>query len=565
MNRIGTTYLLLVLLLSACHDYEVIVRGGTVYDGSGATPIIADIGIQGDTIAFIGDLSEMSAATEIDAEGKAVAPGMINALSWAGRTFFSDGRSMSDLKQGVTLEVFGEGSSLGPYKRTEEARSKGAIGTFGEHMQELERKGVSTNIASFVGATTVRQYVLGNEDTLPTVEQLQEMQQLVANSMEEGALGVGSSLIYAPAFFASTEELVALAKTASVYGGVYTSHMRSEGDRFLEALDELLYIAAAADIPAEIHHLKAAGEINWHKLDEVLARIDSVNHAGLTITTNMYTYTGASTGLWACLPPWVRAGGKKKWMERLQDPEIRAQVIAEMESEETEWENFYRAAGKPENILLLEFDVDSLNQYIGMDLGEVATIRETSPAETIIDLLVENQSGIGAVYFLMSEENVRKQMQLPYMSFCSDARSVAAEGKELESMTHPRTFGNFARLLGKYVREEKVLSLEEAIHKATALPAQKFNIQKRGTLKPGYYADVIVFDPDRIADKATFRKPHQYAVGMEHVLVNGVRVIANGEHTGETPGQFVKGPGYGKEVSVESWKVTEQLAVNSEQ
>jgi N-acyl-D-amino-acid deacylase len=546
-----TVFLLSFCLLSCTEQaqYDIIIQNGTVYDGTGNAPQIADIGITGQRIDTIGDLAGAEAETVIDASGLAVAPGFINMLSWAAYPLLEDGRSMSGIKQGVTLEVFGEGSSLGPVSEAAKQRALEdgdtiAWNTFGEALQHLVDQGVATNVASFVGATTIRVHELGYEDRAPDEAELAQMQDLVRQAMEEGALGLGSSLIYAPAFYASTEELIALAKAAAEYDGKYISHLRSEGDNFEQAVNELLTIAKEADIAAEIYHLKAAGERNWPKLDRVLAKIDSARQAGKDISTNMYNYVAASTGLDATMPPWVQEGGTQAWLERLKGPAIRRRVIAEMESDTNEWENFLQLAGDANNILLVEFDQDSLKRYVGQTVADIAQKRGTSPAETIIDLVVQNEGDIGTVYFLMNEENVKKQIKLPYMTFGSDARSIAAEGENLESSTHPRTYGNFARLLGKYVREEQVISLEEAIHRLTGLSAQKLNIQERGKLAPGFYADVVIFDPATIQDKATFEEPHQYSEGMVHVLVNGTPVLKNGEHTGATPGMFVKGPGY---------------------
>ncbi|WP_026210525.1 N-acyl-D-amino-acid deacylase family protein [Flexithrix dorotheae] len=530
-----------IFLFMACTPYSYIIENGTVYDGSGSPGVQTDIGIKRDKVAKIGNLDSKKAKQRIDATGMAVSPGFVNNLSWAAYPFQLDGRSLSDLKQGVTLEVFGEGSSLGPYNAKD---AKNGPLSFYDNMKALEEKGVSCNFASYVGATTIRINQLGYEDRAPNAEELQKMQELVKESMEGGALGVGSSLIYPPAFFASTEELIALSKEAGKYGGRYISHMRSEGNKIEEAVNELIKISKEGNLPAEIFHLKAAGENNWKKLDGILAKIDSANAVGLDIKANMYNYTGASTGLDACLPPWAQDGGKEKFLERLANPETRKKIISEMESDETDWENFLSLSGKPENILLLEFNQDSLNYLIGKNVGDVARIYGMSPAETIVELILGNHGDIGCAYFLMTEENVKKQIKLPYITFCSDARSIAAEGKNLESMTHPRTYGNFARLLGKYVREEKVIPLEEAIYKLSWLSAQRIGVKQRGKLEKGFFADVVIFNPNTIIDKATFEKPHQYAEGVIHVLVNGVPVIENGAHTGKTPGKFVKGPGF---------------------
>ncbi len=536
-----------ILLLAATFNspkFDTIIENGTIYDGTGETSYIADIGIKADTIAAIGDLNPADAATVVNAKGLAVAPGFINMLSWANYSLQNDGRSMSNIKQGVTLEIFGEGSSMGPIteKRRKEGDNKWT--TLGGFLEYLTEKGVTPNVASFVGATTIRINVLGRENRAPTSGELNRMQDLVRQAMQEGALGVGSSLIYAPAFFADTDELIALSKAAAEYDGMYISHIRSEGDNLLEATDELFTIAVEAGIDAQIYHLKAAGEHNWHKLPKVFGKIDSLRIAGHNISANMYTYTAASTGLDATLPPSIQEGSTQDFINRLKDSEIRKQVVEEVKNPKTDWENYYQLAGSPENILLLEFDVDSLKKLNAKTLAEVSKMRGTDPVETIIDLLVENGGDIGSVFFVMSEENVRSKIRQPYMSFGSDARSVAAEGGVLESSTHPRTYGTFARLLGKYVREEGIIPLEEAIYRLTGLPADNLKIKKRGYLEPGYHADIVIFDPGKIEDKATFADPHQYAVGVDHVFVNGVQVLRNGEHTGAMPGQVVRGPGW---------------------
>lgn len=537
-------YLLISLFMMSCDsEYDVIIEGGTVYNGTGDAPVTTDIGIKKDTIATIGDLSSASAEQMIDAEGMAVAPGFINMLSWANNTLNSDGRSMSDIKQGVTLEIFGEGSSMGPLNE----EMKGADTewtTLGEYLEHLTDQGVSPNVASFVGATTLRVNVIGREDRAATDDELAKMQQLVREAMEEGALGVGSSLIYAPAWFADTDELIALSEAAAEYDGMYVSHIRSEGDKLLEATDEFFEISTEADIDAEIYHLKAAGEQNWDKLDTVLGKVDSLRALDHNISTNMYTYTAASTGLDATMPPWVQEGSTDDFLERLQDSETRDKVEAEMRSAETDWENFYQLAGSADNIMLLEFNTDSLQKYNGQTLAEVSETRGTEPVATIVDLIIENKGDIGSVFFVMSEENIKKKIKTPYMSFGSDARSVAAEGEVLESSTHPRTYGTFARLLGKFVREQNVIPLQEAIHRITGLPASNLKLQNRGNLREGYFADIVIFDPNTIIDRATFEEPHQYAEGVHHVFVNGEQVLEDGEHTGNMPGRVVRGPGY---------------------
>ena len=534
-------------------DFDVIIKGGTVYDGSGSQGLITDIGIIGSKVEAVRNLDGNTAGQIIDATGLAVSPGFINMLSWATASLIEDGNSQSDIRQGVTLEIMGEGWSMGPLNETMRKEEKEAQGdikydiewtTLGEYLQYLEDKGISTNVASFVGATTVRIHEIGYENRPPTPDELNNMKALVRTAMEEGALGVGSSLIYAPAFYSNTEELIALCKVASEYGGMYISHLRSEGDYWLEAIDELLRIANEADIPAEIYHLKAGGKDNWGKLDAALAKIDSARNAGLQITADMYNYIAGATGLDASMPPWVQEGGYDAWAERLLDPEIRAKVKTDMMAKGDGWENLYFAAGTPENLLLVGFKNDSLKYLTGKTLKEVAGMRGISPEETAMDLVVEDGSRVGTIYFLMSEENVKRQIALPYLSFGSDAESQAPEGVFLKSNPHPRAYGNFARLLGKYVRDEKVIPLEEAIRKLTSLPAGNLKIQDRGLLKEGYYADVVVFDPETIQDHATFAEPHQYATGVVHVFVNGVQVLKEGDHTGAQPGRFVKGPGY---------------------
>jgi N-acyl-D-amino-acid deacylase len=531
---------------------DVILRGGTVYDGSGSPGVVADVGIRRDRIEAVGDLTGESAATEIDASGLAVAPGFINMLSWATDRLIADGRSQGDIRQGVTLEIFGEGWSEGPLteemKRELEAQQgdiRFAIEwtTLGEYLQFLEEKGISTNVASFVGATTVRMHELGQENRAPTAEELERMKELVRTAMEEGALGLGTSLIYAPAFYAKTEELIELARVASEHGGIYISHMRSEGNRLLESVDELIRIAREADIPAEIYHLKAAGRDNWTKLDDVIARVEAARAEGLRITADMYTYTAGSTGLDAAMPPDVQEGGYEAWAKRLQDPALRPSILEAMRTKTDEWENLLLAAGA-EGTLLVGFKNESLKTLTGKTLAEVAAERGTSPEETAIDLVVEDGSRVQVVYFLMSEENVKRQIALPWVAFGSDAGSMAPEGVFLRSSTHPRAYGNFARLLGKYVRDENVVPLEEAVRRLTSFPADNLSLPDRGRLAPGAFADVVVFDPATVQDRATYESPHQYATGMRHVFVNGVAVLAEGEHTGATPGRFVRGPGY---------------------
>ncbi len=534
-------------------EYDVVIRNGLVYDGSGNPPVEATVAINGDTIVAIGSLGRVRGRLEVDATGMAVAPGFINMLSWATESLIEDGRSQSDIRQGVTLEVFGEGQSIGPWNEAMKAERKARQGdikfdiewtTLGEYLEDLERRGIATNVASFVGATTVRIHELGYEDRPPTPEELAKMQALVRQAMEEGALGVGSSLIYAPAFYASTDELVALAEAAAPYGGMYISHMRSEGNQLLTAVEELITIARRAGIRAEIYHLKAAGEGNWAKLDDVISRIEQARAEGLEISANMYTYTAGATGLDAAMPPWVQEGGLDEWIRRLKDPAIRKRLKVEMSTPTDEWESLLLLAGSPDRVVLVGFKEDSLRYLTGKTLAEVAAMRGTSVEETAMDLVIQDGSRVSTVYFLMSEENVRKQIALPWMSFGSDAGSLAPEGVFLNSNPHPRAYGTFARLLGKYVRDEQVIPLEEAIRRLTSLPAENLRLRKRGALKPGYYADVVVFDPKTIQDHATFEEPHQYATGVRDVFVNGVQVLRNGEHTGALPGRVVRGPGW---------------------
>ena len=535
--------------------HDVIIRGGTVYDGTGSPGRITDIAVDGQKISFIGDLKSAKAKTDIDARGLAVAPGFINMLSWATESLIEDGRGMSDVKQGVTLEVFGEGSSMGPLNdamKKEAVEQMGDIKydiawtTLGEYLDYIVKRGVSPNVASFIGATTVRVHELGYADRPPTAPELERMQALVRQAMEEGAFGVGSSLIYAPAFYAKTDELIALAKAAAPYGGSYISHMRSEGARLLEAVDELIRISKEGGVGGEIYHLKAAGKDNWNKLPAVIAKVDSARKAGLDIRADMYTYTAGATGLDASMPPWVQEGGYNEWAKRLQDPVIRSRVAAEMRTPTDKWENFFAAVESPEKIILAGFKADSLKPYTGKTLAEVARMRGTSPEETAMDLVIRDGSRVGTIYFLMSEDNVRREIAIPWVSFGSDAEAPAPEGVFLKSSTHPRAYGNVARLLGRYVRDEKIIPMEEAVRRLSSLPAHNLKIHERGELKPGYFADIAIFDPRTISDKATFDHPHQYSTGMVHVFVNGAQVLKDGEHTGARPGQVVRGPGWKK-------------------
>ncbi len=548
-------YLWLCICCLACQPaetYDILIENAMIYDGSGGDPYMGSVGVKGDTIAAVGDFAGQG-TMQVDVGGLAVSPGFINMLSWATESLLADGRGMSDIKQGVTLEVMGEGWSMGPLNDSMKMHLQENQGdirfevdwtTLGEYLTGLEQKGVSPNVASFVGATSVRIHELGYEDRAPDPDELDRMKSLVETAMQEGAMGVGSSLIYAPAFYADTDEMIALASVASKYDGMYITHMRSEGNQLLEAVDEVLEITEKARVRAEIYHLKAGGEKNWPKMDQVISRLEQARASGVDIAANMYNYLAGATGLDASMPPWVQEGGYSEWAGRLQDPDIRARVAAEMKTDAQEWENLYYAAGGPENLLLVGFKNEVLKEYTGMTLAEVAAQRGTTPEETAMDLVVEDGSRVGTVYFMMSEDNVKKQLQLPYITFGSDAGALAAEGDFLKSSTHPRAYGNVARLLGKYVREEEVISLPEAIHKLTALAADKLKISKRGRLQVGQYADIVVFNPETIADHATFAEPHQYATGVEHVFVNGVHVLKDGEHTGAFPGRFVKGPGY---------------------
>lgn len=534
-------------------DYDLLIRGGTVFDGSGGAGLVADVAVSGDTIAAVGDLGEFTATTEIDASGLAVSPGFINLMSWATETIIEDGRAMSDILQGVTLEVMGEGDSMGPIPDTLKAWAESQQGdikypiewtTLGEYMEYLVDRGISPNVASFVGGATARVNVLGFDDREPDPDDLVRMQELVREAMREGALGVSSALIYAPGAYADTPELIALAEAAGEFGGIYISHLRSEGNQLIEAFEEFMTIARTAGVPAEIYHLKAAGEENWSKMDEVIRRVDAARAEGLRITADMYTYTAGATGLDAAMPPWAQEGGPEAWYARLRDPELRPRIAREMVTPTDEWENLMLAAGGPENVLLVGFKQDSLKYLTGKTLAEVSEMRGTDPATTAMDLVALDESRVGTVYFIMSEENVKKKVALPWMSFCSDAGAPAPEGVFLLSNPHPRAYGSFARLLGKYVRDEQVITLGEAVRKLSALPADNLGIRNRGRLEPGYFADLVLFDPATIADNATFQEPHQYATGVKHVFVNGIHVVEDGEHTGATPGRVVRGPGW---------------------
>ncbi len=534
-------------------EYDVVIHNGTLYDGSGGEPVVGSVAIQGETIAAVGPSVAGRGRREIDAAGLAVAPGFINMLSWASESLIADGRSQSDIRQGVTLEVMGEGWSMGPLnpamkaelrERQGDIRYEIAWTTLDEYLEHLVTRGVACNVASFIGATTARIHVLGYADRPPTPDELARMQALVQRAMADGAVGVAASLIYAPACFASTDELIALARAAADDQGMYIAHMRSEGDRLLEAVEEHLTIAQESGATAEIYHLKATGRANWPKMAQVIARIEAARAAGVPITADMYPYPAGSTGLDAAMPPWVQEGGHAAWVARLRDPAIRARVRQEIAAPGDTWENNDILAGSPENLLFAGFKNPALKPLTGRTLAEVAALRGTSPEDTIIDLVIEDDSRVGTIYFTMDEANVRRQIALPWVSFGSDAASQAPEGVFLASGTHPRAYGTFARLLGHYVREEGVITLAEAIRRLTALPAANLKLDRRGRLAPGYFADVVVFDPARIADHATFTQPHQYATGMVHVLVNSTPVLRDGEHTGAMPGRVVRGPGW---------------------
>ncbi len=560
--RLSCSVLALALAgcISASHTartgqpYDLIIRNGVVYDGSGAAPQRVDVAVRGDRIvALLPAGSEAVAARTLDAHGMAVSPGFINMLSWANESLIADGRGMSDTKQGVTLEVFGEGWSMGPLNpkmKREAVDQQGDIRypiewtTLGEYLEYLQARGVTPNVASFVGATTVRIHELGEDDVKPDAAQLARMQDLVRQAMHEGALGVGASIIYPPATFADTHELTALAQAAAESGGGYISHMRSEADRFLEALDENIAIGRATGQRAETYHLKAAGEKNWPKMAQAIARIEAARKDGVLASADMYAYTAGGTGLTAGLPPWVQAGGTEAMIARLKDPAIRKRVIAEMKDPNAGWENIRLLTGSDDRVLVIEFKNEKLKPLLGKTLAQIATLRGTSPEETLIDLIIEDQGRASAAYFLMSEDNVELGLKQPWVSLGSDAESSAPEGVFLKSSSHPRAYGNFARFLGHYVRDRQLMPLQDGIHRLTGLPAQNWKLRDRGCLAPGCFADIVVFDPATIADHSTYAKPQQYATGVSDVFVNGVQVLRDGEHTGAKPGRVVRGPGW---------------------
>jgi N-acyl-D-amino-acid deacylase len=537
---------------AAPEPYDLLIGNGTIYDGSGGAPFVGDIGIKGDRIVYVGPQAQASASRTVDASGLAVSPGFINMLSWATETLIEDGRGMSDTVQGVTLEVFGEGASMGPWneemktldrQRQQDIKYDIPWTTLGQYLEHLEKRGVTPNVASFVGATTVRIHELGEADVDPTPEQLQRMRALVRQAMQEGAVGVGSSLIYAPANFAETPELIAITEEAAKCGGMYISHMRDEGPKLLEAIDELVEISRKSGAPAEIYHFKQSGRANWGKIDAAIAKVEAARASGLRITADMYTYPASSTGFDAAFPLWVQDGGLEKWVARLKDPKQRAKALAWMRGPEAT-ENTKLVVEEPDKVILVGFKTDKLKPLTGKTLGEVARQRGKSPEETAADLIAEDGTRIQVVYFGMSEDNVRRAVGLPWMSFGSDAASMAPEGVFLKSSTHPRAYGNFSRVLGKYVRDEKAAGLPDAIRRLTSLPATNLGLKDRGSLKAGYAADIVVFDPARVGDTATFAKPQQLATGVRDVFVNGVQVLKDGRHTGAKPGRVVRGPGW---------------------
>jgi N-acyl-D-aspartate/D-glutamate deacylase len=529
--------------------FDSVIRGGLIYDGSGAAPFTGDVAIRGDSIAAVGPVPG-SGRTELDASGLAIAPGFINMLSWATESLVADGRSQSDIRQGVTLEVFGEGSSFGPLtdemkavrrERQNEITYDIEWTTLDEGLEWLVRRGISCNVASFVGATTLRIHEIGYVNRPPSAAELDRMRGLTREAMEDGALGVGSSLIYAPAQFAATDELVAVSEVAAQHGGMYISHIRNEGQELVEAIDELIDISRRSGAPAEVWHFKASGPGNWHKLDRAIERIESARREGPRVTADVYTYNASSTGLDSTMPGWVQEGGHRAWVERLRDPDVRQRLREELSTAGQHAENEFLSA---EKILLVGFRNEALRALTGKTVAEVAAMRGTSVEDTIMDLVVEDDSRVQCVFFTMSEDNVRRIVALPWVAFCSDAGSLATEGVFLKTSTHPRAYGSFARLLARYVRDEQVVRLEDAIRRLSALPAENLGLDRRGRLREGYYADVVVFDPHTIQDHATFDAPHQYATGVQHVFVNGVQVLKDGTHTNARPGRVVRGQGY---------------------
>ncbi len=560
MIRARSVLAALVLALSfsaACQkpaEYDLILRGGDLYDGSGGSPRPADIAIQSDMIVAVGDLSKARGKAEIDARGLAVAPGFINMMSQAGQTLIVDGKAQSDIRQGITLEVLGEGDSMGPLSprmKEDLVKGQGGMGfdiewtTLDEFLRFLENRGVSPNVASFIGAATPRIYAVGYDDRPPTEEELSLMRKLVGQAMEAGALGVASALIYPPGSFAKTAELVALAEVAAQYGGLYISHIRSEGDDIIQATGEFLRIVREAGVRGEIFHLKTGGRDNWAKMGQVIAIVEKARAEGLEITADAYPYAAGMAGLLASFPPWIQDGGVDAAIRRMKDPATRQRIIREMREPSKGWESLYLQCGSPDRILLISFNEESLKPLTGKTLAQAAAVRGKSPEETAMDLLIEDNGRVLAIYFSQSEENLKKTLPLPWLSFCTDESAYAAEGIFLGSGAHPRAYGTYPRILGKYVRDEKLMTLQEAIRKMSALPAETLRIERRGRLQTGYFADIVVFDPEKVGDLATYENPHRYATGIVHVLVNGVQVLRDGEHTGAKPGRVVRGPGAG--------------------
>jgi N-acyl-D-amino-acid deacylase len=551
---LGLTFAaLLVTSAAPPADYTVLIHGGTIYDGTGRDPYVGDVALKGDKIAYVGPHAPGTAARTLDATGKAVSPGFVNMLSWATESLIADGRGVSDTVQGVTLEVMGEGDSMGPLNPTMKAldlKRQGDIKypirwtTLGQYLEYLQKKGVTPNVASFVGATTVRVHELGEKDVDPTPAQLDRMRALVRQAMKEGALGVGSSLIYAPATYAETPELTAITTEAAKCGGMYISHMRSEGNKLLEAIDELIQISKDSGAPAEIYHFKQGGEPNWGKLDAAIAKVEAARAAGQRITADMYMYPAGATGLDAAMPTWVQSGGLEAWTKRLKDPATRARLVKEMRTPSNDWENLLLLSGSPDRVLLIAFKNPKLKPLTGKTLAEVAKMRGKSPEETAMDLVIEDGSRVGTVYFLMSEDNIKREAGLKWMGLGSDEASEVPEGVFLKASSHPRAYGNTARFLGHYVRDEHATTLQDAIRRLTSQPATNLGIRNRGYLAEGYYGDVVVFDPAKVQDHATFEKPKQLATGVDDVFVNGTQVLADGKHTGAKPGRFVRGPGW---------------------
>jgi N-acyl-D-amino-acid deacylase len=539
------------MLFTGCSrapKYDEVIRNGLICDGTGSPCVAGGVAINGDTIARVGDLGSDRGRADIDAGGQVIAPGFINMMSGPDG-LFADGRGLSDLHQGVTLEIFGEGESMGPLNdamKSEQQQQQGDIkyditwNTLAEGLDTLAKRGISPNIASFIGAATPRVYVLGRADRAPTPAELEQMRTLVDKAMQDGALGVASALIYQPGVYAHTDELIALAEVAAKNHGIYISHIRNEGDNEMAAIDELIDIARTAKLPAEIYHLKIAGQDNWKNYAAMIKKIEDAQAAGLKITADMYTYTAGATGLDASMPPWVQEGGLEQWRKRLRDPATRARVKREMDTKSSSWDNLYLDAGSPDRVLLTGFKTDALKQYTGKTLAEVAKLRKESPEDTAMDLVVEDDSRIETVYFVMDEDNLRKQIVLPWVSFASDYDPLGVDGVFAKSSAHPRAFGNFDRVYAKYVRDEKLMPVEAAVRKMTSLPASNIGIAKRGELKEGYFADVVVFDPKTVQDHATFANPKQFATGVSQVFVNGVQVIKDGQHTGAKPGRVVR-------------------------